>query len=178
MSIVKKVESGNIANFKKIIKNIENMVQKICDIHNIKKYGIYKGLKQNSYSYTSFLNKVNFLGFSDIDVFLDQRENWIIAYHGTPEIRSAYNICANSWNMNLSGLHGNDHGSGIYFTDNVETAKKYAIRGNNIGAVIITIIINCDLFKVNMKKIRKPNNETWYLTSSPDICFPIGFILL
>jgi hypothetical protein len=127
-------------------------------------------IKNKCKAYRQFITNIN-IPFYD---FLKVKSNYNIAYHGTPSVENAYDICCNSWNV--SKRIRNMYGRGEYFTTNVLTAQQYATCN---GAIVIALIISPS-YNNNIKIIdQNDNTEKWYVVNNTEhhkYVLPLGIL--
>jgi hypothetical protein len=161
-------------DFSQFLKIRKSFVETLVINSKILSYEI-PNLYEDDPSISNFRMMINKLGYDTINNFLKDVENWILVYHGCPEINAIRNICSKSWNVNFAGIHGEDYGKGIYFSDTFKSAYNYSKRGDSIGGVIPTIIINPKKYKnICVNIIKKTKNEIWYMSEKSDFCLPLA----
>ncbi len=126
-------------------------------------------IKNKCKAYRQFITNIN-IPFYD---FLKVKSNYNIAYHGTPSVENAYDICCNSWDV--SKRNGQVHGRGEYFTTNILTAQQYATCN---GAIVVALII-APSYNNNIKIIDKNDAEQWYVVDNTEhhkYVLPLGIL--
>jgi hypothetical protein len=161
---IKNILDVKIKNFLKS-KNIKNH-------YIISKCLVYKeSLCESLKKFMKTINSTN--NWDSFVEFIEDKNNYIFAFHGTETLNNAENICCQSWNIDNRGKNGQAYGKGEYFTTEYETASKYA--GKN-GAILISIILKNDK---NIKVVNKSYGETWYVinnTNDETSCLPIAIL--
>ena len=98
------------------------------------------------------------------------KSQFLHCYHGTKNINSALNICCNSWDIKLRGIHGQNYGDGEYFSSDLISPKLYA---GEYGKILISLCIKkfSNIYTLNNEKYIVVNNK-----KNISFCFP--FIIL
>ena len=118
-------------------------------------------------------NESNESNENQLKKLMQNKDNFIIALHGTPNIMNAQTICCDGYDVNLR--RGQAYGSGEYFSTNFKTCYEYIRYG---GAIIVTLIINPEKFS-NTSLVRNLINENWYIvknTREYSFCLPFAIL--
>jgi WWE domain len=165
----------NCDDFKRVLNCFifEYMTKLNCK----QKYILSQCLNKDCNGFTKFNKTIKKLGFSSIYDFLINEKNWIMMFHGTPNIERAMNICCNSWSIDCRTRQL--HGEGEYFSTSLVTTKKYAGRN---GVIVAALIINPAVCKNSITKIHKDennHNDMWYVVNNKEneyYCLPVAII--